>query len=38
MNDKRNYVLKTLTALTILGLLMLFYVLSPIPVLHLGMV
>lgn len=35
MNDKRDYIKMTLAMLTILGILMLFYILSPIPVLHL---
>lgn len=36
MNDKRDYIKMTLAALTVLGLLLLFYTLLPIPVLHLG--
>lgn len=35
MNDKRNYIKMTLAALTLLGLLMLFALLSPIPALQL---
>ena len=35
MNDKLNYIKMTLAALTVLGLLLLFYSLSPIPSLNL---
>lgn len=36
MNDKGDYIKMTLAALTILGIMLLFYTLTPIPVLHLG--
>ena len=36
MNDKRNYIKMALTAMTILGVLLLFYLLSPIPAVHLS--
>jgi hypothetical protein len=36
MNDKRDYFKMTVAALTILGMILLFYALSPIPVLHLA--
>ena len=35
MNDKRNYIKMTLAALTVLGIMVLFYLLSPIPALQL---
>lgn len=36
MNDKRDYMKMTLAALAIIGGMLLFYTLTPIPVLHLG--
>ncbi len=36
MNDKRDYIKMTLAALAIIGGMLLFYTLTPIPVLHLG--
>ncbi len=36
MNDKRNYIKITLTALAIISIIMLIYVLSPIPELNLA--
>ena len=36
MNDKRDYIKMTLAALAIIGGMLLFYTLTPIPVLHFG--
>lgn len=36
MKDKSAYIKMTLAAVTILGLLLLFFLLSPIPILNLG--